>query len=628
MKKIFTAAIVFILALCFVTQTANAQNVGDYRTDNGGNWNSIGIWDIWDGDSWENATAGQGYPGQNNVPGSVTIANGHTVTLNVSPAFSLGSLTIAAGGNASVLNFNAGISLTVTGAVTIEGGTGNGDDKRINVADGNFSCASLTMLTTGNNNADSELRIDQGSATVTGDITMNDVATRNFIAFTNAGTLNIGGSFIGDGDILPNGANNGLVNYNGTSGTQTVKSDTYADIMFSGGAAKTIATGGIVITDDATFTSGIVTAAADATITFNDGAEALSASDASFVVGPVVKAGNDAFTFPLGNSGGSNPNRYHPISIGTPSASTTFEAEYTRGSAGSLDPDLNVGIYGVSACEYWRLDRTGANATADVTLSWNEYSGCSSNYITTLAGLIMAWYDAADSRWENSLGSSQTPTSSSPFTTGTLLRTINNVNGFGYFTFGNVSENGSPLPVKFSNLNAFEKQAGIQLNWIAYQESNLDHYRVERSADGIQFVPVGAVAAQNGVNETAYGFFDANPLPGAGFYRVRNIDLDGKTGLSNIVKVSLDKSVKDITLYPNPVRNGYLAIQSAELAKGNYAMKIFNAAGQQVYMKTFSHSGGAVNQSVQLPVAGQSGMYNLLLEMNGVKVTTKTFIVH
>ncbi|MBK8141739.1 MAG: hypothetical protein IPK57_12580 [Chitinophagaceae bacterium] len=182
----------------------------------------------------------------------------------------------------------------------------------------------------------------------------------------------MGGDISSGGDIVPNGANGGLVNYNGTSGTQTVKSDTYADITFSGGATKTIAAGGIIITDDATFTSGIVNSSVTNSITFNDNATTTGANDASFVNGPIVKNGNDAFDFPVGTIIGGN--RYHPISIGVPSASTTFEAEYIRASSVLLEPDLNTGVYAVSACEYWRLDRTGASATADVTLYWNEYS--------------------------------------------------------------------------------------------------------------------------------------------------------------------------------------------------------------------------------------------------------------
>jgi|CXWL01.1.fsa_nt_gi hypothetical protein len=372
-------------------------------------------------------------------------------------------------------------------------------------------------------------------------------------------------------------------------------------------------------------TSGVLTTTGTFLITINDNGTTSGASDASFVNGPVQKIGNDAFDFPVGTTVGAN--RYHPISIGVPSASTTFEAEYIRAPATFLDPDLNTGIYGVSFCEYWRLDRTGASATADVTLSWNSFSPCGGSYITTLLGLIVAWRDPVDSRWENSLGVSQTATSVSPFTTGTLLRATVSADGFGYFTFGNTNINGSPLPVKLSNIRAYEKQQGVQLDWTAYSEENLSGYQVERSANGQLFTPIGDVAARNTGSETKYGFFDASPIAGINFYRIKNINLDGKSGFSSIVKVNLDKSVKDVTVYPNPVRGGYISLQSSDLSKGNYSVRIFNASGQQVYARRLSHSGGAINQTIQLPSGIRSGMYGIQLDSDGMKVMSKTFMV-
>ena len=217
MKKIYSLMMFTLIVVLFTTNNVFGQNEGDYRSDQDGNWNSVVTWDVWDGDSWENATTIQGYPGQYSSPASVTIRNGDDVTFNVSPAFSIGALVIEAGGSTSILDFNSGTTLNVSGGITIGGGTGNGDDKRIDVGDGILTCASITMLTTGNDGADSEVRIDDGTVTVSGDITMNDVATRNFIEFTNPGTLNVGGSISAGGDIVPNNATEGLVNYNGTS---------------------------------------------------------------------------------------------------------------------------------------------------------------------------------------------------------------------------------------------------------------------------------------------------------------------------------------------------------------------------------------------------------------------------
>jgi hypothetical protein len=191
----------------------------------------------------------------------------------------------------------------------------------------------------------------------------------------------------------------------------------------------------------------------------------------------------------------------------------------------------------------------------------------------------------------------------------------------------NLAPAGAPLPVKFGNITAFEKQNGIQVEWKSYFESNLSHYSIERSADGKTFTETGQVVSANKQTETTYTWFDANPLPGTSFYRIRHLDLDKKSGYSTIVRVSLDKSNTDITFYPNPVRAGHVSFQSSELSKGNYIVKVFNAAGQQVYTEKFNHNGGALNQTLQLPASLKPGMYILHLESGLSKLMNKSFIV-
>lgn len=183
------------------------------------------------------------------------------------------------------------------------------------------------------------------------------------------------------------------------------------------------------------------------------------------------------------------------------------------------------------------------------------------------------------------------------------------------------------LPVKLSSIKAYEKQSGIQIDWTALTELNLSKYQVERSADGVTFTAIGDVTALNSLTVSNYGFFDANPLRGVSFYRLKSIDIDGKFSYSIIMRINLDKNVKGISVYPNPVTGGSVSVQSSDLVRGNYSIKVFAASGQQVYTQRFTHTGGAINQAIQLPAGIKSGMYSMQLDNNGVKVMTKTFMV-
>jgi Secretion system C-terminal sorting domain len=183
------------------------------------------------------------------------------------------------------------------------------------------------------------------------------------------------------------------------------------------------------------------------------------------------------------------------------------------------------------------------------------------------------------------------------------------------------------LAVKFTNIKAYEKQNGVQIDWTVTGEENMVKYQVEKSTDGNSFMVIGNVAAGNSSSQTTYNYLDISPAAKVNYYRIRTVAIDGRTTLSTIIKVNLDKTVAAIALYPNPVTDGNLSIQSNSFSKGSYVINIFNAGGQQVYTNTFSYNGGALNQTIQLPIGMKSGMYSIQLLNDGAKVMSKLFIV-
>ena len=63
--------------LLLFTFQAFSQNVGDYRSRNTRNWNSITAWQVYDGSTWLNTTIA---PTSAN---KATIQNAHTITVNL-----------------------------------------------------------------------------------------------------------------------------------------------------------------------------------------------------------------------------------------------------------------------------------------------------------------------------------------------------------------------------------------------------------------------------------------------------------------------------------------------------------------------------------------------------------------
>lgn len=548
----------------------------------------------------------------------VTISNGQDV--NVTANAACATLTIAAGGSVSHVDISTGVTLTVSGAVTIEGGTGTGDDKYINVGSGALSCASLTMLNSGHDAADVEIRISTGTATVDGDITMNGTATRNAIVFSGAGTLNVAGSISSGGDIVPA---TGLVNYNGTGGAQTVKADTYNDITFSGGAAKQLA-GATTVTDMCTFTSGILTTTASNLLTLNATGRTTGASDASFVDGPVKKVGaitGAGFDFPVGKTGVG----YMKIGIANVTGVTTeFTAEYVRASAANTFGTTGLtamGIQAVSNCEYWVLDRAVTTSAADVTLSWNSNSPCGGAYLVDpLFGVRVCHYNSGTTSWDAQGGGSPSGAAAAGSVTWT------GVANFSPFALGVTFGSQSPLPVMFSDVKAYQKNSGVQIDWSNLTERDLVSYTVERSANGQTFTAIDQQAPRSNNNDKeSYSAFDASPLSSVNFYRVKVIEISGKVIYSKVLKVDLGGKQSGFGLYPNPVNGGQVSI-SMNAAQGQYMIKVVNNAGQQVYMGKLNHQGGSMTQTIDLPSSVKAGVYNMVISGDNYRAA-KMFIV-
>jgi len=142
-------------------------------------------------------------------------------------------------------------------------------------------------------------------------------------------------------------------------------------------------------------TNGIVQCASGAQVTFNNSAVVYDASNDSYIEGPVLKKGNQAFTFPVGRNG-----HYRPISITAPTTSThSFKAEYFESNSDPLyshsskDGSLNH----LSKNEYWTLTRVVGSSTPKVTLSWDTLTSCIMN--TPLSAIHVAGWNG--SQWKD-----------------------------------------------------------------------------------------------------------------------------------------------------------------------------------------------------------------------------------
>gem|GEM_PF-2615165 len=146
----------------------------------------------------------------------------------------------------------------------------------------------------------------------------------------------------------------------------------------------------------------------------------------------------------------------------------------------------------------------------------------------------------------------------------------------------NKRESAQPLPVKFVSIDAKKENTSIRVHWKVVEEIYVSHYEVEKSLDGRTFSKMGQVAA---AQQTAYSFEDKLHSINA-YYRVKSIDMDGKTAYSSVIKWAGKSNSVQIKAFPIPATHT-LNIQHPF---GSYKMEVVNAAGNLVQTKTFNSS--------------------------------------
>ncbi|HOZ80368.1 MAG TPA: T9SS type A sorting domain-containing protein, partial [Ferruginibacter sp.] len=187
-----------------------------------------------------------------------------------------------------------------------------------------------------------------------------------------------------------------------------------------------------------------------------------------------------------------------------------------------------------------------------------------------------------------------------------------------------VFKNLRPLPVTFTSITAVKNNNGNVVEWKVENELNIASYEIERSTDGINFTKVGAAAA-GGSN---YNWFDAYPVSGDNFYRIKSIGNRGAAGFSRIVKVGAVKGRTGYTVYPNPSTDGSFGLQMSNLSAGLYTVKITNGNGQLIWKQSVSHPGGTSTNIINPTSQLGSGNYQLeVIDITGKSTVIKVMVL-
>ncbi|MDB5251080.1 MAG: type sorting protein [Flaviaesturariibacter sp.] len=111
------------------------------------------------------------------------------------------------------------------------------------------------------------------------------------------------------------------------------------------------------------------------------------------------------------------------------------------------------------------------------------------------------------------------------------------------------------LPVTFLGITAKKEAASVSIRWDVADEIDVRGYEVEKSTNGVNFTKVGSLSA-NG--KPAYSFTDAAATNDqVVYYRVKNVDIDGRFKYSSVVKLNQKTNSASTVLkaFPIPAQN-------------------------------------------------------------------------
>ena len=193
---------------------------------------------------------------------------------------------------------------------------------------------------------------------------------------------------------------------------------------------------------------------------------------------------------------------------------------------------------------------------------------------------------------------------------------IANHNGFGAHTIQFLAE-GVPLPVTLSSFTASLVNNQNQLKWTTASETNNAGFEVQSSQDGASFNKIGFVAskASNSSSSLSYTFQDKSATAGTTYYRLKQLDFDGKFTYSDIKAVNNQFAASEVTVFPNPTTD-FVAVGGLDM--DGVTVDLFNSNGKKVNV---SLDGSKVAMS-GLP----AGIYLLKVSKDGKLVKTTKLV--
>ncbi|MBN8704256.1 MAG: T9SS type A sorting domain-containing protein [Bacteroidetes bacterium] len=327
------------------------------------------------------------------------------------------------------------------------------------------------------------------------------------------------------------------------------------------------------------------------------------------VSNPTVNSGEKG-SYSLGETGAT-------VTFTTPSGTSGSLTASTSNSP-TIVGSLPLGITGLATEKYWSIVNTGLTGIEySITLDLTGISG-----ITNFNSIKVVKREDENATWVDVTGSPffATVTFDDPFIT------ISGLTSFSEFAVGSGSEN--PLPVELSAFSGQISGGNVVLNWSTTTETNnygweVEKQKVEDRSEKLEWETIGFVAGKGTTTEAQSYSYSSPATAGSLKFRLKQIDVDGKTTYSQIVSIEGKPTVLALNQnYPNPF-NPSTTIGFALPASGKVSLVVYDILGREVTTLLNKEMVSGFHSVVFDASSNAAGVYFYKLSFNGKVVTKK-----
>ncbi|MEP7141631.1 MAG: lamin tail domain-containing protein [Ferruginibacter sp.] len=176
------------------------------------------------------------------------------------------------------------------------------------------------------------------------------------------------------------------------------------------------------------------------------------------------------------------------------------------------------------------------------------------------------------------------------------------------------------LPVNLLSFTVVKQNNTAIINWSTSGELNSKIFVAERSTDNRYWTAVGTVnATGNSNSKKDYSLTDYAPGKGINYYRLKQIDVDGRIQYSMVRAVSFEKKSK-INISPNPAKT-FIKITAGDNNAGYLTIEIIDITGKVISRVTTPTS------SLQIDISKYAKGTYFIKALNGKEVTIQKLLV-